>query len=89
MAMGACFPRVPHGNLLIGSWPYRRILLWLQRAATPPPGSNGPQHHHRSPSLFDTTPVGLDQFIALLPTVVRKCETRNLKKCEPVKALLK
>jgi hypothetical protein len=53
------------------------------------PHRAAPHPHQRSLSLYDNTPIDLDQFITLLPTVVEKCETRNLKKCEPIKALLK
>jgi len=34
-------------------------------------------------------PLSLKDFALLLPTVLERCKLRNMKKCEPVKRLLK
>ena len=35
-----------------------------------------------------TGPLSLAEFVELLPSVLERCSTRNMKKCEPVKRLL-
>ncbi len=35
------------------------------------------------------SPLSLNDLVQVLPTVLERCNTRNMKKCEPVKRLLR